>query len=111
MSDDAAGPDLHQARSRLNDERERLEHTLTELLAEHREDGPIDIQSGDAGADSTEADTNLGLTADVRHEIAEVDAALERLDAGTYGIDEETGEPIDPARLEAVPTARTNVRR
>ena len=36
-------------------------------------------------------------------------AAIERIEQGTYGIDEETGEPIDPARLEAMPTARTNV--
>ena len=34
---------------------------------------------------------------------------MQRLDDGTYGIDEVTGEPIDPERLEALPTARTNV--
>lgn len=84
---------------------------MNELLDEHRDDGAIGILSGDSGAGSTEADTNIGLTADIRNEIAEVDAALERVEAGTYGIDEETGEPIDPARLQAVPAARTNVRR
>ena len=36
-------------------------------------------------------------------------AALGRIDAGTYGIDEATGEPINPARLDAIPTARTNI--
>ena len=39
----------------------------------------------------------------------EVEAALQRVEDGTYGIDEHTGEPINPARLEAIPTARTNV--
>jgi RNA polymerase-binding transcription factor DksA len=34
---------------------------------------------------------------------------LQRLDEGTYGIDEVTGERIDPARLDARPEARTNV--
>ena len=33
----------------------------------------------------------------------------DRIEAGTYGIDEETGEPINPDRLDAIPTARTNV--
>jgi RNA polymerase-binding transcription factor DksA len=41
--------------------------------------------------------------------LAEIQAALRRIDEGTYGIDEVTGEPIPPERLEAVPTARTNV--
>jgi len=42
--------------------------------------------------------------------IAEIDAALRRIELGTYGLDEETGEPIDPDRLDAIPTARTNIR-
>ncbi len=41
--------------------------------------------------------------------LAEVDAALARLDAGTYGRCEVCGRPIDPARLEVRPTARTCV--
>jgi DnaK suppressor protein len=41
--------------------------------------------------------------------MAEIEAALQRLDDGTYGIDEVTGEPIADERLEALPTARTNV--
>ena len=42
-------------------------------------------------------------------ELAELQAALARVDDGTYGIDEVTGQPIDPARLDAMPTARTNI--
>ncbi|WP_404821959.1 TraR/DksA family transcriptional regulator [Oerskovia merdavium] len=37
---------------------------------------------------------------------AEVDAALARLDAGTYGTCESCGGPVGEARLEARPTAR-----
>ena len=39
-------------------------------------------------------------------ELAEVDAALERVADGTYGTCERCGQPIAPARLEARPTAR-----
>jgi DnaK suppressor protein len=39
-----------------------------------------------------------------------VDAAFGRIDDGTYGYDEQTGEPIDPERLAAEPTARRNIR-
>ena len=43
-----------------------------------------------------------------RH-LVEIDAALERVRAGTYGICEVCGRPIAPGRLEARPTARTCV--
>ena len=37
--------------------------------------------------------------------IAEVDVALARVDAGTYGVCTACGQPIDPARLKARPAA------
>ena len=45
------------------------------------------------------------LTASARHTLEEVDAALERLENGTYGTCLSCGQPIAPARLEARPTA------
>lgn len=42
--------------------------------------------------------------------LAEVDAAYERLAAGTYGVCEVCGRPIATERLEARPTARACVR-
>ena len=65
---------------------------------------------GDAAADTSSATIDLNMRSDLEHSIGEVDAALRRVEEGTYGIDEETGEPIDPERLAAMPTARTNVR-
>ena len=41
--------------------------------------------------------------------IAKIDAALTRLDDGTYGYCEETGEPISLKRLEARPIATLSV--
>ncbi|GGL33721.1 hypothetical protein GCM10009774_25290 [Cellulomonas gelida] len=49
------------------------------------------------------------LAADVRRRLAEVDAALDGLEAGTYGTCAVGGEPIDPERLRARPTATTCV--
>jgi len=45
-----------------------------------------------------------------RDHLAEVEAALARLDAGEYGTCERCGQPIAAARLEARPTARRCVR-
>ena len=38
--------------------------------------------------------------------LRDVEAAIDRLDLGTYGICERCGNPIEPARLEALPAAR-----
>ncbi|UJP40193.1 TraR/DksA family transcriptional regulator [Cellulomonas palmilytica] len=49
------------------------------------------------------------LASDVRQRLADVDAALDRLAAGTYGVCAVGGEPIDRERLLARPTATTCV--
>jgi RNA polymerase-binding transcription factor DksA len=47
-----------------------------------------------------------GLRAAAQHHLRELDAALERLDDGRYGLCEECGQPIGDARLEALPATR-----
>lgn len=49
------------------------------------------------------------LARDAAARVEEVDAALARLDAGTYGVCEACGQPVADGRLEARPTARTCV--
>ncbi|HSM66263.1 MAG TPA: hypothetical protein VK860_08165 [Ilumatobacteraceae bacterium] len=102
--------DLDIARQRLLDERAHLQRQLDGVEHDRADDGPIDMLGGDGAADTTELTNDLNMRADLLHSIGEIDAALRRIENGTYGIDEETGEPIDPERLEAIPTARTNIR-
>ena len=56
---------------------------------------------------SAESDKALELRTRDRQRklISKIDAALRRIDDGTYGYCEETGEPISLRRLEARPTA------
>ena len=60
---------------------------------------------------STETERAVELRARDRQRklIAKIDAALTRLDEGTYGYCEETGEPIGLKRLEARPIATLSV--
>ncbi len=46
------------------------------------------------------------LVRQVRRHLAEVDAALARVEAGSYGVCERCGSPIGAARLDALPAAR-----
>ncbi|RIA47613.1 RNA polymerase-binding protein DksA [Dichotomicrobium thermohalophilum] len=60
---------------------------------------------------SSETDRALELRARDRQRklIAKIDAALERIEDGTYGYCEETGEPIGVKRLDARPIATLSV--
>jgi DnaK suppressor protein len=60
---------------------------------------------------SSETDRAIELRARDRQRklIAKIDAALQRIDDGTYGFCEETGEPISLKRLEARPIATLSI--
>ena len=56
--------------------------------------------------DAGEAEVDLDLLEEIASGLSEVQAALDRLDAGTYGLCEHCGEVIDEDVLEENPTAR-----
>ena len=59
-------------------------------------------------AASNHPDSSAQLERD-RHELAETDAALQRLAAGTYGLCLRCGRPMDHARLRLFPAARLDI--
>ena len=104
--------DLASFRTRLEGERERLVHALSTVnhagsLSE--ETGDLAIGAGDHLADSaTETfmrELDDGLEENAEHLLDEIDAALRRIEEGTFGTCEVCGRPIDSERLEAVPYA------
>jgi RNA polymerase-binding transcription factor DksA len=106
-----------EARARLDAEATRVRDLIDEVRAEvdeateeqHSELATRSQHPADSGSELFEREKELTILESLERELAEIQAAIERIEQGTYGIDEETGEPIDPARLEAMPTARTNV--
>jgi RNA polymerase-binding transcription factor DksA len=109
--------DPDEARERLQAEQTRVEGLIAGFRGEFGTDENDDISEladydqhpADTASETFEREKDLSILEQLERELAELQAALERVDAGTYGIDEQTGDPIDPARLEAIPTARTNV--
>jgi RNA polymerase-binding transcription factor DksA len=105
------------ARRRLDAEREKLQDMVAGLRTETTqgeapadgEVGSFEHQPGSVTGETFEREKDLSILEGLEVELAEVEAALRRLDDGTYGIDEVTGKRIDPARLDALPEARTNV--
>lgn len=66
----------------------------------------VPIHMADVGTDSYNQDVALSLANGERDLLREVDAALHRIEEGTYGFCEATGRPIPKTRLEAMPWAR-----
>src|SRR5262249_55446749 len=61
------------------------------------------------GTDTFDQAISLDLAAVDRNLLRESDAALKRIDDGTYGICERTGKPINPERLAELPWARYSI--
>ena len=102
--------DPARARELLARERARIEEALAALDrtgplegSEHREPG--DEDSEDLYQDEFDQSRRI----DLRDELAAVERAEARLEAGTYGLSVESGDPIPDARLEARPTAERTV--
>ena len=49
---------------------------------------------------------DLGILAQIESELSDVEAALERLENGSYGTCEVCGRPIEDSRLEVAPATR-----
>jgi DnaK suppressor protein len=102
--------DLALRRADLLQLRERILRAAADLAADDEGEGEINSASGDQHiADHAsdlvdrEVDQSLGENAD--NVVSEIDEALWRLEAGTYGICAACGVAIPEERLEAVPYA------
>jgi RNA polymerase-binding protein DksA len=69
--------------------------------------GPGD--EADLSVMDTSADYFLRLADNERREMLEIEAALERIHRGTYGLCENCGNPIAAERLRKLPTARLDI--
>ncbi len=107
--------DLQQFRSLLLEKRQELIGTVStmenETLRKTRSDASGDlsmmpIHMADIGTDNYEQEFTLGLIANEREMVKEIDEALLRIENGTYGVCEATHKPITKARLKAKPWAR-----
>lgn len=91
--------DLEEHRRRLIAE---LEHA--DRPPEHGV-GYTNHQADDA-SEAYEQAANLAIRENARRLLYDVERALDRMDAGTYGHCRNCGQPIDHARLKAIPYAR-----
>jgi DnaK suppressor protein len=103
-----------------DDIRSHLQGLYRELTSEYEQASAAVVDIGrradtdgddevDAGAKTALREHQLSLMATIQERLVQVERALERIEAGTYGHCEVCAELISPERLEAFPSATTCV--
>jgi DnaK suppressor protein len=109
---------LQHMEERLQEERARALRILNRSVAEHSDESEQDqagdltslpFHPADLGTDTMQAELDAVNATRVSRELAEIDAALERLyqHPEQFGICQETGAEIPYERLDLIPWART----
>jgi DnaK suppressor protein len=107
--------DTTEFKELLEQERARLAHAAGRLHAEDSESmddsvGELggrgtDNHMGDMASATFDRELDDGLEEGAQNTIRRIDAALARIEAGTYGLCEVCGKPIGEERLRAIPWA------
>jgi DnaK suppressor protein len=102
---------MHRAyfRKRLLDWKDEILRQTRETLAILHEDSTQHADLADRATSETDRATELRTRDRQRKLIAKIDAAVARIEDGSYGYCEETGEPIGLKRLDARPIATLSV--
>ncbi len=92
-----------------------LKHLEVDSFNKSQKDASGDLSGysfhmADVATDSFDTEINFGLASNTQHILAEIDDALKRIEAGTYGICEKYGIQIPRKRLEVMPYARYSVK-
>ncbi len=102
-------PDLEAIRIELTEERDGLVSRLRELGVDPGGESlhlGTDEGFADSGAVTAEKGELITLAGKLRESLADVESALTKIGAGTYGACEHCGGQIAAARLEALPSAK-----
>jgi len=103
--------DIPKIRAKLESEKQRLLVELEQLseagrpTEERREGSPFGKREEEA-TESLELERMLALEQGIKAQLADIESALAKIEAGKYGRCEVCGKPIEPARLEVLPQAR-----
>ena len=101
----ADGPDVDRQRGVLVEEHLQLRAEIEDLHVGDPSEAH-DENFADSGQVAAEQGESMALAGKLREQLDDVARALDKLDAGTYGLCEACGQPIGADRLEAMPAAR-----
>jgi DnaK suppressor protein len=99
-----------RAQELLTAERERIERAVAALDRTGPQESDEQVEPGDRDSEDLYQDElDVGRRDELRHDLAALERAEERLRNGNYGLSVESGEPIPDGRLEAIPTVERTI--
>ncbi|MDB4367398.1 TraR/DksA family transcriptional regulator [Akkermansiaceae bacterium] len=102
---------LLDLRDQITDVMHGIQNDTIKNGAEGSDASGSGMHQGDAGSDAYDRDFALNMLSKEANALGEIEEALQRLELGTYGVCEESGQKIPNPRLEAMPFARLTVER
>ena len=96
---------LLEERKRVVDALEYLHEENPGSIRDETDEMPLDNHPADSATDTLDREIDYTLGENSEHVLASIDAALQRIEAGTFGTCETCGNPIGEERLEAIPYA------
>ena len=96
-------------RQRLLGWKDELNRETTETIRKLQEESSNEADVADRASREAERSLNLRTRDRGRKLVSKIDAALRRIEDGSYGYCEETTEPINLERLEARPVATLSI--
>lgn len=100
---------LLELRDHFLDQMQSVAQDSLRSRSENNEASAVGQHQADAGSDAYEKDFALSLLSQEQDALYEIEEALKRLEAGTYGVCEMSNKTIPHTRLEAIPFARFTV--
>ncbi|HKL21741.1 MAG TPA: TraR/DksA family transcriptional regulator [Tichowtungia sp.] len=101
--------EIREFKDRLLTLRERVSGEYSALSRDNMAANQRDPSLSDQGTDTFDREMELNMMGSEQEVLFEIDAALRRIENGTYGICELTEEVIPKARLMALPYVRYTV--
>jgi DnaK suppressor protein len=100
---------IAQQKQRLQELKEELLRVRRGMEEDERqrseEERDTQLDSGDMSQEMFTREMDATIGEQVERRLKDVDRALQKIEEGTYGLCDDTGEPIPKGRLEAVPEA------
>jgi len=95
--------DVPASEKRLAEERREILEMLERLRKELQSE--VEFDAEEYNPELFEREKVLYTIQMLEHQLAQIEDAMRRLETGQYGICQDCGNPIEPARLEAMPEA------
>jgi DnaK suppressor protein len=104
---------VERQRERLVGLRDELVRIREGMAADEKDlgatEGDTTLDSGDLSQDMFTREMDASIGEQVERRLGEVDRALRKIEEDTYGLSDDSGEPIPRGRLEAIPEATRTV--